>query len=165
MTHTHNEPTHPSPINQARCNKETQSPIARPQPTTLILNPLQSPPTITASIKATKPCLCSGSTPSPANSKIPPYSHTLMTHLSAPIMTKASVHNTHSHTTLKKKNDSMADDLQMQVALKKKKQDLKKKQWAKEKCADEEREKSLIIKKQKKIRAWSQSPPPTTMMT
>jgi hypothetical protein len=48
-------------------------------------------------------------------------------------MAKASTHNTRTCTALKKKNDTAADELQMQVTIEKKKQNLKKKQWADDK--------------------------------
>ena len=56
-------------------------------------------------------------------------------------MAKATMATVRSHTASKKKQDSVADQLQKQVALKKKKRELKKKQRAVEKQAKEEKKK------------------------
>ena len=56
-------------------------------------------------------------------------------------MVKATMATVRSRTASKKKQDSAADELQKQVALKKKKRELKKKQRAVEKQAKEEKKK------------------------
>ncbi len=90
---------------------------------------LRSEPPPTASVKALETCLCFGSLLS--NSKIKPYYCTPTTQISS-IMAKALVHNIRTHTALKKKNDTAADNLQKQVVLGKKMQEEKKKQRAEE---------------------------------
>ncbi len=64
-------------------------------------------------------------------------------------MVKAPVHNTHTRTALKKRNDTAADDLQKQVVLEKKIREEKKKQWAEEKQAEEEKKKKTDQEKAK----------------
>ncbi len=64
-------------------------------------------------------------------------------------MAKASTHNTCTRTALKKKNDTAADALQMQITIEKKKRDLKKKQRADDKRADEEKRKKTDQEKEK----------------
>jgi hypothetical protein len=150
-THNSTKPD-PGPIqytltNLSTCtNKEKLTqPQIRPN---ILLNPMPQPRfSITVPIKVSDTLHHSGSLH--YNPTIMPCSGTSTTQALFSTMAKAPTHGTRARTALKKKNDTAADDLQKQVALKKKMREDKKKKWAEEKKADKEKKKKWDQEKAK----------------